>query len=338
MRHGKAGSQGERWFLLYDYLTKNTGKGKVATRQQIYDHLKNYGIKISANTLYADLAVLGGEVFGLSIQYDQKRNGYWVENPPFEQHELRLMIDCIQSSKFITEKTANKISRKIKKLASVESRNTLERPAMVSNRVRSMNESVIEEADIIHEAIATDKKISFFYFHRIPNRSNPRRYDKKGFSTVVSPYAMVWDNGNYYLYGYEASSQKFKTYRVDRMNQINLEAIGREGAKEYNKKDVIARQTTVFDMYHGNDCLVELRCHNKIADSVLDKFGSNTALMVIDDEHFTAHVRVELSPPFYAWVATFGDQIKIVSPNEAVEGIKGFVQTAADMYRENEER
>ncbi|MBO5111354.1 MAG: WYL domain-containing protein [Clostridia bacterium] len=333
-----AGTTGERRFLLYNYLIRNTSKGRVATRKQLFDYLRTYDIKISVNTFYADLAVLQGEVFNLEIEFDQRRNGYWVKNPPFTTDELRWMIDSIQASKFLTQRKADEITQKIRQLASAEDRKALNRPAIVSDRIRNMNESVIKEADVIHQAIAANRKISFRYFHRSPDRSKPLKYTKAGKRVVVSPYALLWDNGNYYMYAYDATKRQFRTYRVDRMDTILTDAIGRDGLEEYNQKQVAERQAVVFDMYRGTAQRVEFFCHNTITDAIIDRFGNDVLLSPLDDDHFRVSMPVELSPPFYAWVATFGRRIKIVSPQEAVDGMKEFLKRASDMYDENGEK
>jgi predicted DNA-binding transcriptional regulator YafY len=285
------------------------------------------------------LAALERETYGLKIQYDRKSHGYWVMNPMFSKDELRWMVDSIQASKFLTQKKADTITEKIRDLAGEEDQIALRRPAFVSNRVRNMNESIVEESAIIYQAIKANRKISFRYFHRTPDRRNRLKYTKAGNRNVVSPFALLWDNGNYYMYAYNSDSKKFMTYRVDRMDTIRLDEIGRDGEAEYDQKYITNRQTVVFDMYStGKAHRVELHCNNRITDAIIDQFGENTLLSPIDETHFKAVVSLELSPPFYAWVATFGRGIKIVSPEEAVDGMKKFLQKACEMYEENGEK
>lgn len=331
---------GERRFILYNYLIRNTSEGHVKTPAQIFDYLLlKHGIeKPNIKTFYADLAALERETYGLKIQYDPKKHGYWVQNPLFSRDELRWMVDSIQASKFLTQKKADEITEKIRHWASEEDQISLRRPAFVSNRVRNMNESVVEESTIIYEAISTNRKISFRYFHRTPDRRNPLKYSKAGNRVVVSPFALLWDNGNYYMYGYNSDSKKFMTYRVDRMDAIKLDELGREGIEEYKQKDITSRKAVVFDMYHGDAHKITLHCHNTIMDAIIDQFGNNNLIAPIDETHFKIMVSVELSPPFYAWVSTFGKRIKIVEPVEAVDGMKTFLQKACEMYEENGEK
>lgn len=328
-------SQGERWFLLYNYLMRNTGKGRTASRKQIMDYLDSMNASITPHTLYTDFETLRGPIFGLEIETDKRAHrgagGYWVKNPPFEPYELRLMVDSIQASKFITQTAANQITKKIKRLASVP----LDRPAAVANRVRSMNESIVKEADRIFEAITSNSKISFRYFHRTPSKDSPKKYTKDGAQTIVSPFSMLWDGGNYYLYAYDG--KRFRTYRIDRMDRIFCLADKREGVEQFNAKELTRQKATVFEMFHGQEYTIKFRCHNSIADAVIDKFGDAVMLIPDDETHFTFTAAVEVSPPFYAWVSTFGRRIRIVSPAAAIDGLKVHLQKALGMY-EDEER
>ena len=246
---------------------------------------------------------------------------------------LDVVVDGIQSSKFIPQKQARVITQKITDLADNYTKASLNRQAFVAGRVRSLNESVVKDADRIHEAIATDRKIAFRYFHYTPNKDNPQTYSKSGERIIVSPYALMWNDGNYYLYAYDG--KKFRTYRVDRMEGISRPLLEkRDGGDEYDKKNLTDQRAKVFSMYHGEAYNVRIRVHNRLADAVIDQFGKDTMMVPYDDSHFTINVPVELSPPFYARVATFGKSMKILSPEPAVEGMKKFLQKAAEMYQD----
>ena len=326
----------ERQFLLYEYFQKHTNKEHPVSRKEILDYLETFEIYISPHTLYSDLDVLRGTM-KLDIHFNAHAHkgagGYWVKNPKFEPYELRLIVDGIQSSKFIPQKQARVITQKITDLADNYTKASLNRQAFVAGRVRSLNESVVKDADRIHEAIATDRKIAFRYFHYTPNKDNPQTYSKSGERIIVSPYALMWNDGNYYLYAYDG--KKFRTYRVDRMEGISRPLLEkREGGDEYDKKNLTDQRAKVFSMYHGEAYNVRIRVHNRLADAVIDQFGKDTMMVPYDDNHFTVNVPVELSPPFYAWVATFGKSMKILSPEPAVEGMKKFLQTASEMYQD----
>ena len=327
----------ERQFLLYEYFQKHTSKGHPVSRQEIMDYLSTFEIHISPNTLYSDLDVLKGTM-KLDIQFDphvhnKGAGGYWLKNPKFKPHELRLMVDGIQSSKFIPQAQARVITQKITDLADNYTKASLNRQTYVAGRVSSMNESVVKDADRIHEAIATDRKIAFRYFHYTPNKDDSKTYSKSGERIIVSPYALMWNDGNYYLYAYDG--KKFRTYRVDRMENISVPLLDkREGGDEYDKKNLTTQKAKVFGMYRGTEYNVRIRVHNRLAGVVIDQFGKDIMMIPVDGEHFTITPAIEISPPFFAWVATFGRSMKILGPDAVVEEMKKFIGKVAKMYEE----
>lgn len=335
MKRGNSGMGAvARVLLLRDYLIANATKDHPVRRGIIMEYLKNEGYPITVNTFYRDLALLE-IVCHFQLEYDESKKGYYLLNPPFEPHELRLMIDSIQSSKFITKTTASEITRKIRKMAGKHLQASLNRTSYVAERIRSKNESVVKDADKLHRAISADAKTEFHYFHYSPDRHNPKSYSKSGEKVIVSPFALYWNNGNYYLYAYDGKKMRF--YRVDRMENISEpQQKKREGHALFNAKDLTRQKAKIFDMYSTGKCYdVKFRCHNRIAHAVIDQFGKDIMMMTDDAEHFTFTQSVDISPPFFAWVATFGHYIKIVSPPPVVKEMRLFLQKSMDMYNDN---
>ena len=335
MKKGNSGvNMAIRLLLLREYLLANALKEHPKRRGEMEKFLESKGYPVEKKTIYRDLEVLQ-DYFYLQLEYDEHKKGYYVLNPPFEPHELRYMIDSVQASKFITETTANRITKKIRNLAGEKLRKELNRPSYVADRVRSKNESVVKDADKLHDAIANDRKTAFRYFKYSPNRRNPKSYSKSGDKVIVSPFALYWNSGNYYLYAYDG--KKFRFYRVDRMESISKPLLERrEGHDLFREKDLTQRQAKVFDMYvTGKVYNITFRCHNHIASAVIDKFGKDIMMMTADDEHFTFSHNVEISPPFFAWVSTFGRSIQIVSPAAVVEEMRNFLQKSMDMYKDD---
>ena len=333
MKRGNSGFGAvARVLLLHNYLLENAIKEHPAQRKDILEYLENEGYPITVNTFYRDLALIQ-DVCHLQLEYNEHKKGYYVLNPLFEPHELRLMIDSIQASRFITKTKASEITRKIRKIAGKHLQASLNRTSYVADRIRSKNDSVVKDADNLHKAIAADAKTAFYYFHYSPDRRNPKSYSKSGKKLIVSPFALYWNNGNYYLYAYDGT--KFRFYRVDRMEKISEPLLEkREGHDLFKEKDLTQKKAKVFDMYAtGKSCDVKFRCHNRIAHSVIDQFGKDIMMMTDDDKHFTFTQSVELSPPFFAWVATFGHSIKILSPDDAVKGMRDFLKDSMDMYK-----
>ena len=335
MNHGKY-VIGIRLLLLKEYLQANAGKDRIVKRREIESYLTEKGFPVEKKTLYADFAVLD-DVFGLQLEYDQHKKGYRLLNPPFEPYELRLMVDGVQSSKFITREKVREITDKIKNLAGKEARASLNRHAYVADRVRSMNDSVVKDADRIHEAIAEDCQIGFRYFHYSPDKTAPKSYSKNGSQYIVSPYALLWNNGNYYLYAYDG--KKFRYFRVDRMERISFPLPQkREGKDKYEEKNITSQKAKVFDMYGGQEYTVRIRFRNELADAVIDQFGKDIMMIPVDSEHFTITAPIEISPTFFSWITTFGRRVKILEPAPVVEEMRKFIQNVSDMYKDEGEK
>ena len=335
LNYGKY-SVGIRLLLLKEYLEANAGKSRLVSRRQLEAYLDNQDFPVEKKTLYADLNALK-DYFGMQIEYDQRKKGYRLLNPPFEPHELRMLVDGVQSAKFITREKAREITGKIKRLAGKDTVASLNRQTYVADRVRSMNDNVVSEADRIHQAIAEDSQVSFRYFHYTPDKNNPKNYSYDGKRVTVSPYALLWNNGNYYLYAYDG--KKFRYYRVDRMERISFPLLQkREGKELFKEKNIISQKAKVFDMYGGKEYNVRIRFRKELADAVIDQFGKDVMMMPVDADHFTITVPIEVSPTFFAWISTFGRRVKILSPEPVVEKMRDFLQRSLDMYENDGEK
>ena len=321
-----------RLLLLKQYLEANAGRNRIVKWRELEDLLKEHDMPVEKKTLYQDFAALG-DVCGLQLEYDVHKKGYRLLNPPFEPYELRLLVDSVQSSKFITREKAREITTKLKKFAGKDTVESLSRENHVANRVRSMNDSVVKDADRIHEAIRKDLKIGFRYFHYTPATGNEKTYSKDGQQLIVSPYALLWNNGNYYLYAYDG--KKFRYYRVDRMERISQPlAMTREGKELYREKDMTHQKAKVFDMFGGKAYDVRIRFRNELADAVIDQFGKDIQMFAVDAEHFTITAPIEVSPTFFAWVLGFGGRMKLLSPESAVKELCDVAKASIAVYDE----
>ena len=338
-RGGRSSGQGVKLLYIRDYLYHHATKEHPQNANRIQEFLAQHDIEASVKTIYNDIVRLRDD-FAVPVVYDARRWGYYITKPEFEPHELRLMVDSIQASKFITQREATTISQKITKLADVYTRPKLtDRHAVVAQRVRSKNEDVVREAGRIHQAIAENRKIGFRYFHYTPDRVNPKQYSKNGEKYVVSPYALLWDNGNYYLYAYITEKDEFRTFRVDRMEAITKPLPDkRDGEKAFKAETLTSHEYKVFQQYHGEKVKVRIRFINRLADAVIDQFGKETVMVPIDKDHFYALLPVELSPPFCAWVATFGRGAKILAPEAAITEMRKFIEKVSDMYKDDGEK
>ncbi len=317
-----------RLMTLRDYLFANADQKHAVKVEDIIKHYKNKGFtNTSLKTVYSDLHALQSDEFNIDIAYDEKAKGWLLHNPPFEPYEMRLIVDSVQASKFITQTEAKRLTDKITMNFGNGRRQNLNRQAYVYDRIRSQNDSVVKETDRIHEAIAANRKIGFRYFHLKPNRS--KEYSN---NYVVSPFALYWNSGNLYLYAYDG--KKFRYFRVDRMERISKPLLDpREGQDLFSSNSLTKQKAKVFQMYSGAAHNVKMRFRNELTDAVIDQFGRDIMMMQSDNEHFTITAAVEVSPPFYAWIASFGRRAKILSPQEAVDGMRDFIEKVSDMYK-----
>lgn len=334
---GRSSGQGVKLLYVRDYLRKHTNKDNAKNAKKICKYLETKGIDAKPKTIYNDILRLQVD-FGEPIEYSAKQRGYYITKPQFEPYELRLIVDSIQASKFITQEEARSITAKIKDFADVYTKDSLNRTAYVSNRVRSKNDSVVKDVDKIHLAISLNMKIGFRYFHYTPNKQNPKKYSKKGELYIVSPFAFHWDNGNYYLYAYLSEKEGFRSFRVDRMEKITSPIPeDREGAELFKAEHLTNREAKVFQMYHGEKYTVRMRFINFFADAVIDQFGKDVIIIPDGEKHFIINPLVEISPPFFAWISTFGRGAKILSPQPVVEKMKEFIEKVSDMYKDEGE-
>ena len=245
----KGTNQKLKLYRLAQIMLENTDDEHYITMPEIMEELGKYEVTADRKTIYADLrdlSVLGIEVEGEPIG---NRYHYRVVNRPFELPELKLLVDSIQSSKFITEKKTNTLIKKLEKLVSKYDAQRLQRQVYVSGRIKTMNESIYYTVDAIHNAISENKKIKFQYFQWNVDKKIELRHD--GALYEVSPWALSWDDENYYLIAYDSSERMIKHFRVDKMLDIQSNGRGREGRQAFKAFDMAAYARKMFGMYSG---------------------------------------------------------------------------------------
>ena len=308
-----AKSANQKLKLLYiaRLLMRESDENHLISTAQIIEELSHYGISAERKSIYDDIEAL--IYFGLDIiQVKGRQGGYYLGERDFELPELKLLVDSVQSSKFITQDKTYDLIKKIENLASVYDGQLLQRQVYIQNRVKSMNESVYYAVDAISDAITQNNQITFKYFEF--NIQKERVYKHNGQLYKVSPFALVWDNENYYMLAWDSTVEKIKHYRVDKMYGVSMTAEKREGAEAFEKTDMSAYTKSVFGMFGGKEEKVRLRFANRLAGVVIDRFGRDTMIMKDGDEHFTVSVNVVISEPFLAWVFGFGEDADILSP------------------------
>ncbi len=328
-KKGKGRSQNQRLKLFYllDYLLDNTDETHTVKVQEIIEHFENYyKIPVEQKTVCSDLHLL--DEYGYETQYDGRTRGWRIVEREFDTQELQLLIDSVQSSRFITQKQAKNLTDRLKNKASHFDRALLDRRCYVPNRVRSQNDSIFYYLDDIHTAIANDWRITFQYFYYTPMKT--KAYYKKGEKYAVSPFALLWSENNYYLLAFE--SGKMKHFRVDKMDGIEVVPQKREGKEAFKELKLSERSLRVFSMFSGKVQKVKIRFSNHLANVVIDRFGQDIQMVPEDEKHFTIHTDIEVSPQFFGWVCGLGRGVRILAPAEVVEEMGNYVKGIAEMY------
>lgn len=314
--------QKQKLLYLQKILLEKTDEHHGLTIAEIITELDRYGISSERKSLYDDLKIL--EQFGFDVCHTKSNTTrYYIGSREFEMPELKLLVDAIQSSKFITRKKSITLIKKLEGLVSEHEGKQLQREVLVSNRIKTVNEKIYYTVDVLHKAINDDKQITFKYFSWKVNFGSTEKIirceRKNGAVYKVSPWTLVWDDENYYLVAFDESADMIKHYRVDKMDNIKLADEKRAGKAVYEKLDISRYTNSVFSMFGGTETEVTLSVDNSLVGVIADRFGSDIFISKESETNFKVSVRVMLSPQFYAWLFGLGDKVRILSPSEAVE-------------------
>ena len=232
----KGTNQKFKLYRLAQIMLERTDDDHFITMPEIKEALEAYEITADRKSIYNDLKDL--EQLGIEVEGEPvgNRYHYHVVSREFELPELKLLVDAIQSSKFITERKSNALIKKIEKLVSKYDAQKLQRQVYVSGRIKTMNESIYYNVDAIHNAITENRKIKFQYFQWNVKKEMELRHD--GAFYHISPWGLSWDHENYYLVGYDSVEEKIKYYRVDKMIKVQMLPEEREGKEHFNKLDM----------------------------------------------------------------------------------------------------
>ncbi len=326
----KASSQKLKILYVMEFLLRNSDEEHPVSVSQIAEYLESHDIPAQRKSLYDDIEAL--RKYGLDIIQTNRGKvyGYYVASRDFELPELKLLVDSVQSSKFITRKKTSALIRKIERLASVHDAQLLQRQVYVQNRIKTMNESIYYNVDEIHNGISRNRKIRFRYFDLTVTKE--RSYRKNGEYYVMSPYALTWDNQNYYLVAFDSEAGIIKHFRVDKMTDISMLDEPRDGQEAYKALDMAEYSKTVFGMFTGEPEPVRLRFSNHLVGAVLDRLGHDIMLIPDGDDHFTVTAHVVVSPQFFAWIFGFEDMVQILGPSEVIKKMTGHLKSVLSSY------
>lgn len=312
---------------LAKILMEQTDENHTITVQEMITELARLGVSAERKSIYDDLEYL--RLFGLDICSTKTRTtNYYIASRDFELPELKLLVDSVQSSKFITTKKSMELISKIERLTSRENAKKLQRQVFITNRVKTFNEQIYYNVDKIHDAIAANKQITFKYFNFDLNKK--KVYRKDGGLYTESPVSLTWDDENYYLITYKEKYDNYTHYRVDKMETIELTENDR--AMPDKPFDLSSYSKTMFQMFGGEENEVSIEFENSLVGVVFDRFGTDIPIIKRDENHFLCHVKVAVSPHFLSWIMSFGKKAKIISPSFVVEEMHKLAKDIAEIY------
>ena len=325
-------SRDQKLHILYirDMLLERTNENHLLNAAQIREILaQEHGISVDRRTIYSEIEIL--KKYGLDIEQKKGTNpGYYVGARDFELPELKLLVDAVQSSKFITELKSRELIRKLEKLCCRADAAVLQKQVFIVNRPKTENETIFYNVENIHNAICSNREITFQYCEWNLNRELVPK--KAGAMYVVSPWALTWDDENYYLVGYDAAAGKIKHYRVDKMQRTFVLESDRKGQQDFEGFDLPAFTKKTFGMYGGYDTEVSLTCRNGLVGVMLDRFGHDIWIIPVDADYFRIRVMVSVSPQFFGWLTGLGPGAVLDGPKNVREEYAAFLQEVMGNY------
>lgn len=299
------------------------------TLAQINDALERYGIDaVTPKTLYGDIEEL--RQFGMDIEMEHEGRAYYyyLANRDFQLAELKLLVDTVQASRFLTERKSRALIKKLETLASAPQAMQLRRQVLISGRVKSMNESIYYAVDAIHAAIHQGSKVRFQYFQWNADKQQVLRHGGAWYE--ASPWGLMFDNENYYLIAYDSQDQKIKHFRVDKLLRLSATGAPREGREAYREADYEGK--SVFGMFGGEITTVILEAESGMAGVLIDRFGRDIPMVHLDGNRIEARAEVVVSPQFFGWLFGLGPGIRIAGPMSVVARFREYLGKVSEQY------
>lgn len=332
----KSGGQKLKLLYLLKILSENTDEQHPMPMAQILEQLNEVGIQAERKTIYADVEDLRHFGYDIARNPSREAGGYYLASREFEMPELKLLVDAVQASRFITLGKTKELIGKLEKLGGRHEAGRLQRQVYVVNRIKTSNESIYHNVDNIHKAIQDNVQIIFQYLEwTLDKKMVPRR---DGMPYQISPWALLWQDENYYLVGFDEKENKIKHYRVDKMGTINLTEEKRLGIQAFKEFDIAKYTNKMFGMFGGEECMVTIRFPNRLIGVVMDRFGKEVTIRKGKEDCFSIRVKVAVSGQFFGWLTGLGKEAVIMSPpkvaGEYEEYLKQIIENIALTHKD----
>lgn len=325
----KSPKQKQKLLYLAKYLMQKTDEQHAVTTPQLIEYLAANDISAERKSIYDDIETLCN--FGMDIvRQSGPKGGYFLASRDFELAEVKLLVDLVQSAKFITQKKSHDLIHKLEQQVSTFDAKTLQRQVVVADRNKTENETIYYSVDVIYEAIAKDIKVRYQYFEWDIKKEMSLR--KGGAYYEVSPWLLTWDDENYYLVAYDEKAGMMKHYRVDKMLHIELMEENRQGRELFEQMDVAAFSKKTFGMFAGKEETVQLICENGLIGVLVDRFGRNVPMRAWDEEHVLVRANVQVSSQFFGWLAGFSNRVRIHTPEHLKQEYREYLVKILDVY------
>ena len=359
--HGKKKNQKLKPYLVLQFLLRHSDENNTVSAEDIVAHLMECGIYAERRSIYRDieeinkaLLIVDEEMTAQEAEeaikedesqklviYDKHSKGFYVRQRRYDLNDIRLLAECVYSAKFLAEGQAKRLADVVCEFVSEHQAKQIKHDVLLTDRVKTNNERTFRNVSTINAAMSRiidgekhiPEKISFKYLKYTISDIKQQAERRQGARYFVSPYALLLNDGNYYLLAFGDKEQEMRTYRVDRMRDIRLTSQPREGAEAFRAIDLTSYTQRVFSMYSGKQESVTIRFINPLLDTVIDRFGtSGVKYYKADDKHFNVVVNVEISDQFFGWICGFGNKAKIIDPLKVKEQFAEYIEKIKKLY------
>ncbi|MBR1422623.1 MAG: WYL domain-containing protein [Ruminococcus sp.] len=321
--------QKQKLLFMKQLFERRTDDKHTLTGNRLIEILGENGIKAERKTIYDDIKTLSDSGMAIETTKDGHSNAYYLADRLFQDEELYVLADAVASSRFLTQKKSRELIRKLQQLTSDYKAKDLRRVVYVENRTKTFNEQIYYAINKIQEGIFTQSQIRFKYFEYTVEKRKQLKHGGEVYT--VSPYALVWENENYYLVCYSEKHDNISRFRVDRMTQVEMTELPRRELLD-EEQDIVTNLQSIYGMYGGEIMELKLQFDNSLINVVMDRFGEKTICHKNSDETFYINREVQIAPTFWGWLFQFGDKAKVLAPAEAVELAKKEIKKISDNY------
>ncbi len=331
----KGPNQKCKLLYLVKILEEKSDEQHPLSALDLIEKLSGYGVSAERKSIYDDIECLRNFGYDIVHKKSKGQSGYYLRSRIFSLPELKILVDVVQSARFITRAKSEELIKKLETFANHHEARSLRRQVYVASRIKSHNEQIYESVDKIHEAMQEGSQICFSYLDWNPDKKLVPRRD--GEKYLVSPWSLAWSAENYYLIAYDEKAQKIKHYRVDKMGGICLNGKSRNGQTEFEHFDLAQYCNKTFNMYSGHDEMVTLQFDAALLGVILDRFGTDVTVRKRDACHFSVRVAVAVSGQFFGWLAGIGKGIQILAPGSVRQEYKNYLQSLICEVDNNED-